>query len=57
LNYQINEDAIGGACGMHRAEEKILHISWWKNLKETDYMEGTGVKWRNILKLTRRKYM
>jgi hypothetical protein len=56
LNYQINEDAIGGACGMHRAEEKILHISWWKNLKETDYMEGIGVKWRNILKLTCRKY-
>jgi len=55
LDYQINEDAIGRACGMHGGEEKILHISWGRNLKETDHIESTGVKWRKILKLTCRK--
>jgi len=55
LDYQIHEDAIGGACDMHAGEEKILHISWWGNLKETDHREGTGVKWRKISKLTCRK--
>jgi len=44
LDYQINDGTIGGACGMHGGEEKTLHISWWRNLKETDHMQGTGVK-------------
>ena len=33
-------------------KNKIVHISWWGNLKETDHMEDTGVNWRMILKLT-----
>jgi hypothetical protein len=34
LNYKVEEDEVGGACGTNRAEEEVY---WWESQRERDH--------------------
>jgi hypothetical protein len=47
---------MGGACGMYVGQERCVQGFWWRDLMETDYMEGLGVDGKIILKLIFKKW-
>jgi hypothetical protein len=48
--YQIEEDEMGGACGMHEKDENFLRAFRRKHLKKSNHIGDIDVDGRIILK-------
>ena len=52
---KIEKNEMGGACSVHKGEERCILALWCGNLRERDHWGEPGVDWKIILRWIFRK--